>query len=253
MRSTWIACFVLLLPALAEARIVNVQSAAYRKAEEGFTTELGGSLLWASGNTEVAQASASLGLLFLKGPHRLFFSGRATYGLENGDTYVNNFFEHLRYRRQLVGPLSGEAFVQHEYDEFRRLGFRALFGIGPRVEFVFRDWELSVGSAWMLELERLSDDGALDAGDEERNHRWSNYLTVGGELTEGIALLQTLYVQPRLDEFSDHRLLSESAAVLDVKNWLAVKLSFVAAYDSRPPAEVESLDTTFTTSLLFRL
>lgn len=254
MRTSAIACLALLFPLAAEARIVNVQSAASRKAEEGLTTEVGGSLLWSTGNTDEAQVSAVLDVLYLTGPHRIFFTARGRRGIEEGKTFANNVFEHLRYRRALSGLFSGEAFLQHEYDEFRRLQFRALFGLGPRLEFVLSEnWELALGSAAMLELERLSNDDAIDAGRRERNLRWSNYLAAGGEPTEGIALLHTVYVQPRFDDFSDLRVLSESAAVLDVKRWLAVKLAFTAAYDSRPPADVERLDTNFTTSLVFRL
>jgi len=255
MRTPRIACIALLfLPLVAEARIVNVQSAASRKAEEGLTTEVGGSLLWSTGNTDEAQVSAALDVLYLTGPHRIFFTARGRRGVQEGQTFANTVFEHLRYRRGLSGRLFGEAFLQHEYDEFRRLQFRALFGLGPRLEFVVSEgWEFALGSAAMLELERLSNDGAVDAGRRERNLRWSNYLAVGGEPSEGIALLHTMYVQPRFDDFSDLRLLSESAAVLDVKRWLAVKLAFTAAYDSRPPADVERLDTNFTTSLVFRL
>jgi len=254
LRSTWIVCLTLLLPVVAEARIVNVQSAASRKAEEGLSAELAGTLLWTTGNTNVLQTSARADVLYLDGPHRTFFTGRIVRAVEDGDTSINSLFEHLRYRRRFVGPLSGETFLQHEYDEFRRLALRALFGLGPRIEFrLVYDWEIAVGSAWMLEFECFRDDGAPDAGEEELNQRWSNYLTVGGEITEGIALSHTFYFQPRFDDFGDHRLLSETAAVLDVKTWLAVKLAFVTAYDSRPPAEVRRLDTSFTTSLLLRM
>lgn len=253
MRRIWILFFVFLLPTPSQARIVNVESAASRDAQEGISAELSGALLWSTGNTDVAQASGSIGLLYLDGPHRIFLSARAAYGLDKGETYVNNHFEHLRYRHRLGSLFSGEAFVQHEFDEFRRLQFRGLLGLGPRVELVFAEgWELALGTAWMLEIERISDDGAPDAGERERNYRWSNYLAMGGEIIEGIALTHTLYVQPRFDDFSDHRLLSESAAILGVKEWLAVRLAFTAAYDSRPPAEVDSLDTLFNTSLVFR-
>lgn len=253
MRRTLCFFVLLLLPMAAQARIINVESAASRKVDEGFSAEFSGALRWSTGNTNISRGSATAGLLFLDGPHRIFFSGRAAYGYENGEVSVNEFFEHLRYRHRLTELFSAETFVQHEYDEFRRLQFRALFGLGPRIEFVFRDFEIAVGTAWMLEVERFSDDGASDAGEEEINHRWSSYLSTGGELAEGIALTHTFYVQPRFDDFSDHRLLSESAAVLDVREWLAVKFAFTAAYDSRPPATVESLDTNFVTSLLFRI
>lgn len=250
----FLVCLVFLLPAVASARIVNVQSAASREAEEGLSAEVAGSLLWATGNTNVTQLTGTVGLLYLTGPHRIFFSGRVARGIEEGNTYINNLFEHLRYRHRLTNLFSAETFLQHEYDEFRRLQFRGLFGLGPRIEFdPSKDWEISVGSAWMLEFQRFSSDGAIDGGEEELNQRWSNYLTVGGEITEGISLLHTFYYQPRFDDFSDHRMLSESAAVLEVKSWLAVQIAFTAAYDSSPPAEVEKLDTTYTTSLLFRL
>ncbi|WP_233595303.1 MULTISPECIES: DUF481 domain-containing protein [Corallococcus] len=38
----------------------------------------------------------------------------------------------MRFRRRFTERVSGEAFVQHEYNEFRRLQLRALLGAGPR-------------------------------------------------------------------------------------------------------------------------
>lgn len=73
------------------------------------------------------------------------------------------------------------------------------------------------------------------------------------EPTSGIGLTHTAYYQPRFDDFGDYRILGETAAVLDVKKRLAVKLAFSAIYDSRPADDVEKLDTTITTSLLFRI
>jgi len=247
---------VALLPASAAAtgRIVNVQAAASRDAEEGLSGELGASLRWATGNTDLTQASGSAAALYLTGPHRFFLTARAVYGIEDGETSVNNTFEHLRYRRRFEDWLSGESFVQHEYDEFRRLQLRALFGLGPRFDLPLPPGHTAaVGSAWMLEYERISDDGLPDAGDQQLNHRWSNYVAVGAAVVEGISALHTNYWQPKFDDFADYRFLSETSVVLDVKEWLAVQISFVATYDSRPPADVDTLDTNLGTSLLFRI
>src|SRR5690606_19726059 len=160
----------------------------------------------------------------------------------------------FRYRYRLESWLSGESFVQHEYDEFRRLQLRALFGLGPRFDLPLPPGNtVAVGTAWMLEYERISDDGLPDAGDEQLNHRWSSYIAAGATLTEGISILHTTYWQPKFDDFADYRFLSETSAVLDVKEWLAVQFSFVAAYDSRPPADVEELDTNLGTALIFRI
>lgn len=254
-RLAFVVLLVLVLPLAAEgARIVNVQRAASRDAEEGWSGELTGSVQWRTGNTDLTRVAAGLSTLYLTGPHRFFLSGSATYAVESDETSVNNTFEHLRYRHRLFDWLSGEAFVQHEYDEFRRLLVRALAGLGPRLDLPLPPgYTAALGSAWMYEYERLTRDGLPDAGRIERNHRWSNYLAGAAILTEGISVDHTFYVQPRFADFSDYRLLSETAIVLDVKKWLAVRLSFVAAYDARPPADVEKLDTDFGTSLLFRI
>lgn len=132
----------------AAGRIVNVQSAASREAKEGLSGELSGLLNWTSGNTEVTQVSAGLAPLYLDGLHRLFLSAKATYGLDQGSAYINNTFKHLRYRYRLGPWLSPETFVQHEYDEFRRLSVRMLYGVGPRFEVPMPEGlELAFGSA----------------------------------------------------------------------------------------------------------
>ena len=48
-------------------------------------------------------------------------------------------FEHLRFRHLLAKGVSGEMFVQHEADRFRRLPTRALAGLGPRVNIVAKN------------------------------------------------------------------------------------------------------------------
>ncbi len=250
-----VAAVLALLPLSAgAARIVNVQPAASRGATEGISGEVTGLLNWTTGNTEVTQVSAGAGALYLTGKHRIYFAGRASYGLENDETFVNSVFEHVRYRYRWLPTLGTETFVQHEYDEFRRLQLRALWGVGPRFDLpVPKAFELAIGTAWMLEFERFTEGTEADAGEEELNQRWSSYVYGSATLDEGIQITHTTYAQPKFDDFGDYRLLSESAAVLDVKTWLAVKLAFTLAYDSRPPQDVEKRDTSFTTSLVFRL
>src|SRR5690606_4108493 len=111
MRTSAIACLALLFPLAAEARIVNVQSAASRKAEAGLTTEGGGSLHWPPGKHGAAQVSAEPDVRCLTGPHRIFSTPRGRRGTEEGKTVANTVAEHLRYRRALSGLFSGEAFL----------------------------------------------------------------------------------------------------------------------------------------------
>lgn len=245
----------LVVPAAAHAaRIINVQPAVSRGAVDGISGEISGQLNWNTGNTEVTQISAGAGALYVTGPHRLYFAGRAAYGIDSGEAFVNNLFEHLRYRFRWKPAFSGETFVQHEFDEFRRLQLRALWGVGPRFDLpVPKPLELAFGTAWMLEYERFTEGDERDAGADPLPPRWSSYVYAAATLTEGIQITHTTYAQPKFDDFGDWRLLSESSALLDVKSWLAVKLAFTLAYDSRPPEDVEKQDTAFGTSLVFRL
>lgn len=241
------------LPSFA-ARIVNVQPAASRGGTDGLSGEVSGSLRWTTGNTEVTELIGTAGVLWIDGANRIYFAGRSNYSLDDGEAFINQTFEHLRYRRRFQSWLSGESFVQHEYDEFRRLSLRALLGVGPRFDLpVPPELELAFGTAPMLEYERYTTGPESDSGEELLHVRWSNYVYASVALDKAISATHTTYLQPRFDDFSDYRLLSETSLAVQGNAWLGVKLSFVLAYDSRPPDEVEKRDTALTTALVFRI
>ena len=72
--------------------------------------------------------------------------------------------------------------------------------------------------------------------------RWSNYLNVRLDLSETVTFNHTVYVQPRLDDFDDVRVLNEAALALDITEHVTFRTTFNLRYDSRPPDEIEALD-----------
>ena len=246
----WVVLAVLLHAGSAAAQIVNVQALFDEKAEPGpaAAIELGGD--WRTGSTELFSIRGSLvGQLRTE---RSVWLGviRGEYSFASGERIVSQVLEHVRYRRKLTERVSAEAFVQHEYNEFRRLQFRALVGAGPRVVLFNEEHTgLTFGVALMVEHERLRKDGEADAGDRYTDPRVSSYLLGRVNLMENIDLVETVYFQPRVTRPSDLRVLNETLFSVTPNPRVTIGLGFNVTYDSAPPATVPPLDTQLRTTV----
>jgi hypothetical protein len=242
-----------LMPARASAQIVNVQpliGAQQDKAKEGASLAFEGSADMRRGNTNLLTISGSAVGLYRTGRHLVFLMVRGDYGESNEKAFLSKDLEHARYRVDIVGPLAGEAYVQHDRDGFRRLSLRALGGLGPRVRFQW--WKLfsaSFGASYMLEHEVIGSGNRLDAGDDVLAHRLSTYVVLETIVGEQLSLAVTTYVQPRLDSFRDVRVLCETSLLSKATKHLGLKLTLMSAYDAQPPLGVAPLDATLKGSL----
>lgn len=252
----------------SHAGIVNVQSIMATEAEEGLSGSITGAADWRSGNSERLTLSLAPVGRYRHGAHRLIGVVRGDLFRARDGTFDRKTFEHIRYRYSWSKRLLGEVFVQHEFNEARRLNLRALIGIGPKYQLLDKDTvRVGVGVAYMLEHERLQDEWKIDedADDGDNtvlNHRISSYLTASYELDNNrLQLVQTLYAQPLLTDPGDIRLLSESQVVVKLTDSVSMTTSFVLALDAKPPEQdstvvegrldVESTDTTLKTSLTY--
>ena len=232
----------LLFAPIAQAQIVNVLSQV--GADDGLSggVEVAGE--WETGNVNLLQVTGEGSLHYRSGSHLVMFTVSATYGIEDGEVYDKNIFEHLRYRPHVVGDLEWELYAQHEIDKFRRLSARALAGTGPRVKLMGWDGgKLVFGSAYMAEYILRPDDGLPDAGAEELNHRWSSYLNISTSITDVLSVSQTFFGQPRFDAFDDVRYLSDTEISAQVSESFALVISVGLAYDPAPPVDVEKFES----------
>ena len=235
--------------------IVNVLPTG--KAKEGLSGKVGTSLAWRTGNTSLLQLEGSANASYHSSAHGVLFKVRVTYGEKSDDVYIAKTFEHIRYRYALLNWLSAEALVQHQYDMFKKLKFRALIGLGVAVSWrPFDDLSAVFGSTYLLEREVEGEDVAITLSHfSEFDHRWSNYLQVGWQVTETIGLNSTTFLQPKLNEFADFRIHSENSLKVKANEVFAIKVSFNATYVSKPynntQTLVEPLDTNLKTSLEF--
>jgi hypothetical protein len=257
LRPSWIAAALLLVPASASAQ-VNVE--ALRSDIDSRRTYVAVQASYAghAGNTNgsVASGAAFAGLNL--GRHLAFLKLQGDYAEFNGVATITKAFAHARYDFRILPWLYAEGFVQLEENKFQRLALRQVDGAGLRFGIVQRDAIfLFLGTAWMLDWEKLSDDPptafAPWEGPSWVAQRWSSYLSLGGKLGDRVRLANVTYVQPRVNAFRDLRLLNEVSASVDIDKRFSAKVLSQLHYNSTPPYGVKPLDVDTLTSLVLTL
>jgi hypothetical protein len=235
-----------LAPGVARAQIVNVQGALARPLPgDGVIGQVELKLNWREGNNPLFDLGGAGTVLVRRGPVLGLALARGEYGTSRGLTLTRKSFEHVRARVELDSRWRWEVFAQHEYDQFRRLSLRALAGTGPAFQIV-DDKSVTVlaGAAYLYEYEQLDTRaGTLDAGVHRTAHRSSIYLTGHEDLPSGVAIVETVYVQPRLDHPDDVRVLGELSLVSKLMSSIALKNSLTVAYNRTPPDGIKRYDT----------
>lgn len=239
----------------AAAQIQNVQSALATEAPQGLSGNVAGSVDWRTGNISFLSLAASGSARYRHDRHLIVGLVRLERKSSADTLIFGRTFEHLRYRYLLSERLLFETFVQHEYDALKRLNIRALGGAGPRYQLLDgKSYGLGVGVAYMLEYEQLSDpdDPAIsDAGEDDLAHRLSSYLVGHIEIDDNFQLVETFYVQPRITDPADTRLLSESSIVLKATDKLSFTTAFIISFDNRPPQTIKKTDTSLLTTVVY--
>lgn len=194
------------------------------------------------GSEYVGWNAAKLGFLLLA-EHRFRAQTLARAGLGFDDLpqarQINAHLGHLRFFRRLTPWLSAEAFTQVEADELNVLRWRHLFGAGLRVRLVEREgFSAYAGAAYVPELEVL--DRALFVSQPGGQGPINVWHRVGGVLDVAVGrgpvqLVSTLYVQPRVDDPRDLRVLEEAGLSVSVSERVSVKLVGSVRVDTRSP------------------
>lgn len=238
----------------AEAQIVNVQGQLAKPPEkDGVTGQVELKLDWREGNISFLHVGGTGSVLYRRGRVLGLALARGEYGnARDGVAFARKSFEHLRARVTIDCRWRWEVFAQHEYDKFRRLSVRGLAGTGPALQLVNEPRvALLAGLAYLFELERLDErDGTIDAGARSAASRASMYLTGTEQLGAGVSIAQTIYVQPRLDEPGDVRVLGELSVTTKLSKRIALTDGLTVAYDRTPPDGVRRRDTQLRIGLL---
>lgn len=256
-RAWWIFAILLAIlfasPGLAEAQIVNVQGALAKPPDkDGLIGQVELKLDWREGNNSLIDMGATGSVLMKRGRLLGLAIVRAEYGRSPGLTFKRKTFEHLRLRATLDCRWKWEAFGQHEQDRFRRLTVRTLAGTGPAVQLADeKKFSVLAGAAYMLEYELFDERmDVTDSGARAFSHRASFYATGTESLGEIASIAQTIYVQPRIDDPGDLRVLGEISVTSKLSKHVALVDGLTVAYDRTPPQGIKRYDTQLRIALL---
>lgn len=258
LRSFIILAVLAMVPLRVHAQIVNFQSLASAPAEEGWSGGFETSLAWETGNTLKLDLVGGGLLRYHEAAHDAFCTLSGEFKTAAAVEMSSKILEHCRYRHAFTDMLALEAYVQHEFDRFRRRETRALSGTGPRLSLshaVDRDTlAFNCGVSYLLEYEALTEvEGLPDAGATSWTHRLSNYLHIAMGTNDETVVSATFYLQPSFADVRDYRLLGEGVILLRVDEHVSFGPALSIAYDSRPPAAVVPVDTALKALLALHL
>lgn len=244
--SSWIGCLgfvvsvclAIQVPATAQVNIERL-----RAETDGLHFELGASFSFRSGNTDFVEFGSSGRLDYFHDRYHVFSIGNVSYGESSGSTISNRAFFHQRFNYAVTGMTTAELFGQIEQDEFVLLQSRLLLGAGARFRLIdTEEYEIFLGSGGMYEREDLDANKVTVHPANTSIFRSTNYLSTRIAVSEGLDILNIVYIQPRPDALEDTRILNDGRLVFKVSDNIAWTNSILVRYDGGPPDEVESTD-----------
>ena len=215
---------------------VNIESMRNEK-DDAFSGFLQGGLNFQKSNIDILEANASVRLDYhiRKYREKILFLGSYGLGQQDGKDFKNEMFTHLRlnaYPIDKKSPLSGEAFYQIQKDDFELLQIRQLFGCGGRIESSKnKSLRLAFGLGMMADHEKIKG--------VEHNVviRSTNYLSLLHK-TDKFNTFAVIYLQPRIVQPSDFRVLTEVTNEIKITKVLSFNFTLSYRYDSDTPEGV---------------
>ena len=103
----------------------------------------------------------------------------------------------------------------------------------------------------MVEHERLNLPDTAVHDDQTTAVRGSYFLTLRVVPNENLVITSTTYLQPRVRDFNDIRMLANLRVATSVTDELDLTVSFDLRYDSKPPDGISALDTRLRTGVRY--
>ena len=241
---------VLMLVAEGLAAQVNIERLRIEDPPMGVSGSLTGDLTVQTGNTDFVQLGLSGRIYNVTEALTTLMVGNGGIGFLSRSRFSSSGLFHYRRTYVFSDWLSPEWYAQANYDRSQKLTFRVVAGGGARTPVAEGPWgRLAAGTALMLEHERLELPDTAAHPQRTTTVRSSSFLTYRFVPNDQLVVTSTTYVQPRLTEPGDVRMLENFALATPVSERISLTISFDLRYDSRPPDGIAGLDTRLRTGL----
>ncbi len=180
--------------------------------------------------------------------HLILFKNDVDFQKIEGEKLSNSFISHLRYNYKLSSLIAWEAFLQGQYNKVNLINFRGLAGTGPRFKLSqLENYRFYLGSLVMYEYEEVLD----NITPIQRDIRASIYFSFSFYPTQHISIVSTTYYQPKLNQFKDYRISSQSSLLVGLFKNFSLKTSYTFTYDAFPAVGIPNSQYDFTTGVAY--
>lgn len=232
--------------------IVNMDGLHFSTEKDTFKASMDLTVSGSSGNSNNSKTAFNTQLSWITEKSINLAIVGYQYGESNTVRNVNKAFVHYRYIHQINNSMDWELFGQVESNEFTRLSYRGLLGVGLRFSVATsKDHNAFLGAgAFHSKEETEVTAGLTDDGVEELT-RANFYLLSKYKVTPSTSFSNVIYYQPRISQLKDFRALLESKFDFKINDKLKFRLSLDVEHDSLPSQSIKSTDVSYMTGLVF--
>lgn len=212
---------------------------------DGFYFQSDLSLTYKEGNSNYTNIKTNGRLDYDKGRYFGFIFVEQEYKKSPSELITANGFIHFRNTYEFTGKVSGEFFIQDEFDRLSYLDYRTLAGGGARFDLIDGVYNhdstmrttLYYGLGAMYEIENYT------IGNGILNNKWraTTYLSFKWNYNN-TEFTCVGYYQPFFEDISDFRLLLDTRLSFKVFDNLSFFTNLVYKYNNIPPPTVVHYD-----------
>ncbi len=237
LKSIGIAVFLLLLGTVTNAQVVNIESKRIKTDTIGTSGSLGTNFNMNKFGEKPVYTLGVRGHIQYKAlRHIILLLGNSSFVRAAGDDFVNNGMLHLRYNYKIHPRISLEYYNQVQYNPVTKMQLRVLTGVGPRFKLSKSEkFRAYLGTSYMYEFEKIQ-----EQLNPNKQHRSSSYLSFS-LFPKNVSIVNTTYFQVKLDEWSDHRIVSQNSLAISITSAIAFTVGFDLIYDTEPNEDVPEI------------
>ncbi len=243
--------FIMLLISsiFSQSQIVNIENLRKEKDSIGWSGHASLEFSVEKNRNRILAFSNQLKLQYEAKKSTFFLIHDMDFKEINSVSIINNSTQHLRFSHPLSQKISYEAFLQSQSDRISEIKLRILVGTGLRYNvYKSEKSEFFLGTTIMFEYED-SNEELLD--DIHRDIRSSNYFSFKINPNKNISIVSANYFQPRMDQFSDYRILSETSLLFTIIKNLKFTTSFTYLFDRFPATNAVKEQFKLTNGLVY--
>lgn len=225
---------------------VNTERLRRGGITEGWHNSVSFDLGYVSGNSNFLKLNSGFRTDFKAGDYYTFGVVNFQRGREAGQIFLNKGFAHVRGSRAFTPVISGEVFLQKEFNDFILLNDRNLVGGGARLRLLSGatgeesglPLQLYLGIGFMWENEVL-DTTPLT---ETNLLRSTNYVSTTWTGNEVMTFGLVGYYQIAVSDGHDYRLLLDGSLGFQVTQTFTFRMVLNYRYDNEPPPGIKNYD-----------